>query len=234
MKLIIEEDAASLARTTAAIVLGTMLQDRRTNLSLTAGSTPVGTYAIVAPAMAANPDAYVDAHFYNFDEVPVAGQERGLTMTALHEQFYNPARVSPENLHLLEPGRADSIRDDLRAHGGLDLVLMGLGADGHFCANMPGVTRFGDDIYSYDVHEGLPFYEHVRHLSDPPPSHVITFGAPMILSARRAVLIVSGASKAEALAAAVHGEVDPMLPASVLRLHANLTVIADRAAASRL
>lgn len=234
VKLIVEENAAALSRTTAAIVLGTMLQDRRTNLSLTAGATPVGTYAIVAPAMAANPDAFADAHFYNFDEVSVPGQEVGLTLSALQDQLYGPAGIQPSNLHNLDLDNADAIRDDLRRHGGLDLVLMGLGTDGHFCGNMPGVTQFGADIYTYDVHEDLPFYEDVKHLTDPMPDRVVTFGAPMILRARQAVLIVTGEAKAGALASVLGDDIDPALPATVLRLHSNLVVIADRAAASRL
>lgn len=234
MKLVIEEDAAAVSRTAAAIVQGAMLEDRRVNVSLTAGATPAGTYEIIAPAIAANPAAYANVHFYNFDEVPVRGQELGLTMTALRAQIYGPAGIPDENLHVLDMQSADAIRDDLRAHGGLDLVLMGLGADGHFCANMPGVTRFGEDIYTYEVHEGLPFYEDVRHLSDPPAEEVVTFGAAMIQRARRAVLIVTGEGKAPALAAALQGEVTESLPASVLQLHPNLVVIADRAAARRL
>lgn len=234
MKLIIEEDAEALSRTTAAIVLGTMLQDRRTNLSLTAGATPVGTYAIVAPAMAANPAAFAEAHFYNFDEVPVHGQDLGMTISALRDQLYGPAGIMPDNLHVLDLDNADAIRDDLRRHGGLDLVLMGLGTDGHFCGNMPGATRFGEDIYVYDVHEGLPFYEGLAKVAEHMPDRVVTFGAPMILRARQAVLIVTGESKADALATVLGSDIEPSVPATVLRLHSNLVVIADRAAASRL
>ncbi len=234
MKVIIEPDADALSRSTAAIVLGTMLQDRRTNLSLTAGETPVGTYAIVAPAMAANPDAYAEAHFYNFDEIAMPDPAARVTLGALDEQLYRPARIAPDNIHALDLDNADEIRADLRRHGGLDLVLMGLGADGHFCGNMPGVTRFNEDIYTYDIVDSLPWYADVLAMSDPPASAVVTFGAQLILRARRAVLIVIGEGKAEALAAALHGEIDPELPASVLQLHPNLVVIADEAGASRL
>lgn len=234
MKLIIEPDADSLSHSTAAIVLGTMLADRRTNLSLTAGATPVGTYAIVAPTMAGNPSAYADAHFYNFDEIALADPATTVTLAQLQEQLYGPAQIAPANIHALGLTNGDEIRADLRRHGGLDLVLMGLGADGHFCGNMPGVTRFNEDIYTYEIVESLPWYEKVLEMADPPPTAVITFGAQMILSARRAVLIVIGQAKAEALAAALQGEIDPELPASVLQLHHNLVVIADEAAASRL
>lgn len=237
MKLVIEDDAAALSRTTAAVVLGTMLQDRRVNLSLTAGATPVGTYALVTPVLAANPEAYANVHFYNFDEVPLPGSDRGLTMSALDTQLYGPAAIRSENLHVLDPGTADAIRADLRAHGGLDLILMGLGADGHFCGNMPGLTRFDADIYQFSIEPHLPWYpDFAATFTDPSsvPTEVVTFGAPMVNRAERAVLIVTGESKAEALAETVTGPVSADVPATVLRTHPNLLVIADRAAASRL
>lgn len=237
MKLIIEDDAAALSRTAAAVVLGTMLQDRRVNLSLTAGATPVGTYALVAPVLAANPEAYSHVHYYNFDEVPLPGSSRGLTMSALDEQIYGPAGIRPENLHVLEPGTADAIRADLRAHGELDLILMGLGADGHFCGNMPGTTRFDADIYDFRIEPHLPWYAgFAASFADPAsvPTEVVTMGAPLVNRAKRAVLIVTGEAKAEALAETVTGPVSADVPATVLRTHPNLLIVADRPAASRL
>lgn len=237
MKIVIEDDAAALSRTTAAVLIGTMLQDRRVNLSLTAGATPVGTYALVTPVLEANPEAYAHVHFYNFDEVPLPGSDRGMTMSALDAQLYGPAAVRTENVHVLEPGSDDAIRADLRAHGGLDLILMGLGADGHFCGNMPGTTRFDADIYSFRIEPHLPWYAgFAASFADPSavPTEVVTMGAPMVNRARRAVLIVTGEAKAEALAETVTGPVSADVPATILRTHPNLLVIADRAAAAQL
>lgn len=237
MKLVIEDDAQAVSRTAAAVLLGTMTHDRRVNLSLTAGATPVGTYALVAPVLAGNPSAYRNVHFYNFDEVPLIGSDRGMTMAALHEQIYGPASISAENLHELNPATADHIRADLASHGGLDLILMGLGADGHFCGNMPGVTRFDADIYQYQITSDLPWYADIAGLFEDAasvPSELVTFGAPMVNRAKRAVLIVTGAGKADALTAALTGPVTPDLPASILQTHPDLLVIADRAAAAQL
>ncbi|HEY0189020.1 MAG TPA: 6-phosphogluconolactonase [Cellulomonas sp.] len=233
MRLVIEDDAAALSRTTAAVLTGAMLRDRRVNLSCTAGATPAGTYALLTPLMAARPESYADVHFYNFDEVPVAGQPEGQTMTALRRELYGPAGVAEANIHALTPENPDAIRADLREHGGLDLMLMGLGADCHFCGNMPGVTRFDADLYGYDVHPGLPWYEWAA-AQGPVPERVVTMGAPMVLRARQAVLIVTGEAKAEALAETLTGPIGEDRPATVLRLHPELLVVADRAAASLL
>ncbi|PXA71907.1 6-phosphogluconolactonase [Cryobacterium arcticum] len=237
MKLVIETDAVAVSRTAAAVLLGTMTHDRRVNLSLTAGATPVGTYALVAPVLAANPSAYDNVHFYNFDELPLPGQDRGMTMSALDEQFYGPAGIRPQNLHELTPESEGDIRADLAGNGGLDLILMGVGSDGHFCGNMPGVTRFDADIYQFPIPTDAPWYaDFASHFDTPEsvPTRAVTFGAPMVNRAKRAVLIVTGAGKADALAAALTGPVTPELPASILQTHPDLLVIADQAAAAAL
>ena len=237
MKLLIEVDADAVSRTAAAVLLGTMTRDRRVNVSLTAETTPVGAYARVTPVLAANPKAYQNVHFYNFDEVPLVDSDLGMTMSALTELFYEPAGVHSDNLHELNLTSADGIRADLIAHGGLDLILMGLGDDGHFCGNMPGVTRFDADIYQYPITADLPWYPGFASLfadAASVPTELVTFGAPMVNRAQRAVLMVTGARKADALAAALTGPVTPDVPASILQTHPDLLVIADRAAAARL
>jgi 6-phosphogluconolactonase/glucosamine-6-phosphate isomerase/deaminase len=233
MRLVIEDDYAALSRTTTAVLLGAMLCDRRVNLSCTAGATPAGTYELLTPLMAAQPETFADTHFYNFDEVPTDGGPSGVTLRDLRKDLYGPAGVAEDNIHQLNLGTVDEIRADLRAHGGLDLMLMGLGPDCHFCGNMPGVTRFDQDIYTYDVTPDLPWYEWALS-HGLAPARVVTMGAPMVLRARQAVLIVSGEAKAEALVETLTGPIGEDRPATVLRTHPDLLVIADRAAASLL
>lgn len=233
MKLVIEDDYAALSRTTAAVLVGAMLQDRRVNLSLTAGATPAGAYRLLAPLLAARGGGIADVHFYNFDEIP-NGTPRGVTRTSLDNELYGPAAIDEANIHGLTLDNVEEIRADLFQHGGLDLVLMGLGGDCHFCGNMPGVTRFDQDIYVYDIHPDLPWYSLVESMGDPAPEQVVTFGAPMILRAKQAVLIVSGTSKAEALAEILTGPIGEDRPGTILRTHPNLLLIADRDAAALL
>ncbi|WP_263120615.1 6-phosphogluconolactonase [Cellulomonas sp. RIT-PI-Y] len=230
MKCVIEDDYAALSRTTAAVVAAAMLQDRRVNLSLTAGATPAGTYRLLAPILAGRPQDIANVHFYNFDEIP-NGTDRGVTRSSLDDQVYGPAGIAEANIHGLTLDNPDEIRADLAEHGGLDLILMGLGGDGHFCGNMPGTTRYDRDIYVYDVTPDVPWY-HLVEAMDPAPSQVVTFGFPMVLRARQAVLIVSGASKAEALAEILTGPIGTDRPGTVLRTHPNLLLIADREAAT--
>lgn len=237
MKIVIAQDYADLSRTAADIVLGEMLHDRRVNMALTAGASPAGTYEVVTAGMRRNPAAYADVHFYNFDEVPLRGRERGVTSCALHEHLYGPGGIAAANIHELTVDNHESVARELHGNGGLDLMLIGLGADGHFCGNMPYSTRFDQEIYTYELKDTYPWYEDaLRLLPDPSevPSHVVTMGAAMLAKVRRLVLIVSGAAKADALAGMLNREISTEFPATILRTHPNLVVVADRAAASKL
>lgn len=237
MKIVIVDDYQEMSRTAASIVLGEMLQDRRVNVSLTAGASPAGTYELVTEALRSNPAAYGDVHFYNFDEVPLSGQARGMTRSALDECLYGPSAIAEENIHELNLETADSIRQELRSNGGLDLMLIGLGADGHFCGNMPVSTRFDEEIYTYAIEDKYPWFAGLSQLMPEGaeiPSHVVTMGAAMLARVRRVVLIVNGTSKAEALAQMMSRDVSTDFPATILRTLPNLVVIADREAASLL
>ena len=101
MRLIVEEDYDRLSETAAHILLGEMYQDRRVNLSITAGSSPVGVYRIVTEKMRSDKRAFENVHFYNFDEIPDADHEDGITLGSLKEQFFKPAEVAPDHIHAL-------------------------------------------------------------------------------------------------------------------------------------
>ncbi len=237
MKIVIEDSYPEMSRTAADIVLGEMLHDRRVNMSLTAGASPVGTYEIVTEALRRNPQAYSDVHFYNFDEVPLSGQKRGMTRSALDECLYRPGQVAERNIHELNIETADSIRQELHGNGGLDLMLIGLGADGHFCGNMPVSTRFDEEIYTYPVDQKYPWYADAARMMPEGievPSEIVTMGAAMLTKVRRVLLIVNGAGKANALAQMMSREVSTDFPSTILRTLPNLVVVADREAASLL
>ncbi len=112
MRLVVEDDATAVPRTTAAVLLGTMLTDRRVNLSVTAGATPLPTYSLLTPLLAARPALFADVHYDTFDEVPLPGRDRGLTFAALDEAYFGPAAVPAGNVHALTPENVDETRAD--------------------------------------------------------------------------------------------------------------------------
>lgn len=122
----------------------------------------------------------------------------------------------------------------IRAAGGIDLQVLGIGRTGHIGFNEPGsslasLTRV-KTLTEQTRRDNARFFASL----DEVPRHCLTQGLGTILRARELLLLAWGEAKAEALAAAVEGPVTAALPGSAIQLHPEVTVIVDEAAASRL
>lgn len=238
MKLIIEKDYEAMSQTAANLLLGLMSEDRRVNLALTAGKTPKRMYELLVPQVKGQP-AYENTHYYNFDEIPIRGADGyGLTMRGLAELYFTPAGIKKEQLHILDETNWQTQDARIKADGGLDLILMGIGSDGHFCGNLPQWTKFGATTYAVDIRQE----EAVKQMLLPEvggdvsklPDEFYTMGPKSVMQAKRLVLFANGQKKAAIVKAAFFGEVTEKVPASILQLHPNLTLLLDQAAASEL
>ena len=148
--------------------------------------------------------------------------------------------VRPERVHIPDglapdiPAFCRSYEEAIRAAGGIDLQVLGIGADGHIGFNEPSSslasrTRIKtltaetrrDNAEAFGSPEKVPF-------------HVITMGVGTIMDAREVVMLAFGAKKADAVAAAVEGPITAMNPASILQMHPVAKCITDEPAASKL
>ncbi|MFV0394614.1 MAG: glucosamine-6-phosphate deaminase, partial [Coprobacillaceae bacterium] len=208
--------------------------EKRVNLSLTGGATPKRMYEIMAPFVRGK-EYLNDVHYYNFDEISIKDKRYGLTMNTLKNQFYDNAELKDENIHELNTENYMHYDELLLEAGGLDLILCGIGADGHFCGNIPGTTKFGYETYSVDVKEGTEMFSALEKLiGEKPGGKAVTFGPKTVLGAKQVILFANGKAKASIVKKALEGDITENVPSSVLRLHPNLTVILDKEAASEL
>lgn len=122
----------------------------------------------------------------------------------------------------------------LDAIGGIDLQLLGIGADGHIGFNEPG-SPLDSRTRVVELHP-ITRRDNARFFDQPDevPTRAITQGIATILSAHRIVVIATGPAKASAVARAIEGSVDPALPASALQHHPAVTWVLDTAAAAQL
>ena len=254
MKMIVTEDYEEMSLVASHHVLGYITAPRRVNLAVTAGSTPKRMYEHLTAAVKGK--AFYDrVHYYNFDEIPFRGQSReGVTISNLRQLFFTPAQIKEENIHKLTLDNAahtlDVDADEVTIGrkyyrsgeseytiNGQVCRLRGLGADGHFCGNLPNTTRFHDQTVEVPIHGEMIALiansEMGGDISAVPDSYV-TMGPRSVMAAKNLLLIVSGAAKAHALKQVVEGPVSVQVPASVLKLHPSLVIIADKAAAAEL
>lgn len=234
MKLIIEENYEQLSQTTAHLLLGHMYQDKRVNVSITAGNSPKRLYEILTPLIMGK-TSLNNVHYYSFDEVPFKGSTLGMTAGLLREQYFTPTAIPEKNIHLLTPENYQVFDQEIANAGGLDVMLIGIGGDGHFCANMPGSTHFEKMTHKVDIKPEYPWYDGFKaEFGDKTPDAFYTMGAASLMKVKHLILIANGKHKAAIIKKALTGPVDSMVPSSILRMHPNFTVILDQEAASEL
>lgn len=226
----IEKDFDQMSEVAKTILLGQMSQDKRVNISITAGNTPIGVYQKMIEVIKGSAN-YSNVHYYNFDEIPVEGQKEGMTITEIRKLFLTPAQIQEKNIHPLTVANYAEQDQRLANDGGLDAMLIGLGGDGHFCGNMPTTTCFKNETYKIKVSGEEPWFDPNMMQKG---MEFVTMGPVSVMRVKHLILIVNGEKKAAMVKQVLTGPVTEAIPASVLQLHPNLTVILDEPAASML
>lgn len=209
-------------------------------LGVATGSSPLETYR----ALAARREAGLD-----FSRVSAFALDEYVGIDRSHPESYHavvrrevvePLGLNPARVHV-----PDGLADDLDAAcadyeakilaaGGVDVQLLGIGANGHIGFNEP--TSSLSSRTRVKTLAPKTRTDNARFFDKPEdvPVHCLTQGLGTILDARSVVLVAQGASKARAVAAMVEGPVSSMWPGSVLQLHRRATIVIDEAAAAEL
>ncbi|MGY3777964.1 glucosamine-6-phosphate deaminase [Isobaculum melis] len=236
MKIIVGKDETEMANIAAQHVLSYMYTDKRMNLSITGGTSPRKMYEILVPQVKDKP-YFSNVHFYNFDEIPYRKEDReGVTISGLREAFFTPANIPEANIHKLDQYNYQTQDERLKQDGGLDMLILGIGADGHYCGNLPGTTKFGDGTCRVENDQRLkdrilPEFDNVV---EDVPEYYVTMGPRSVMAAKNLVLIATGTKKAAIIHRILTGEVDENVPATLITLHPNLTIILDEDAAAEI
>lgn len=237
MKVLIGKDVEEMSKIAADYVMSYMYQEKqRVNLSITGGSTPKRMYELLVPQVI-DTNRFDHVHFYNFDEIPYRKEDReGVTISGLREAFFTPAGIPEERIHKLDQFNYQTQDERIEKDGGLDMVILGVGADGHFCGNLPQTTKFGDLTTRVECDRRLKdrILPEFNDVEEDVPDYYITMGPRSIMRARHIIMIASGVKKAEIIKTLMEGIVDENKPATILTLHPHFTLIMDEEAASLL
>lgn len=227
MNIIVEPNYEAFSRRAATIFLHHISRPQRVNVALTGGRTPYRMNEIIAHAINETSLATYDTHYYMQDEDISCYDETYFRIYASQkESFYDKLDEMPPHVYRLLPENYEGYADMIQAHGGIDLLVSGLGGDGHVGANNPGAP-FKSQPYMVTREPRPPKDENTY-------THQIALGMDTIMQARMILLIANGQEKADMLRRALEGDITRDVPASLLQLHPNLTVVCDKAAASLL
>lgn len=228
-------DAAALGRRAGGIVRAAVESGEARVLGVATGSSPLPVYADL---IAAPPRGMDRVDLFALDEYAgLRSDDARSYRVFLERELVQPLGLDPDRLHTLDGGAVDLDTECRRyeaaiaAAAGVDLQILGIGANGHIAFNEPGSSPASRTRVAA-LTEGTRA-DNSRFFTsiDAVPTHCLTQGLGTILDARRIVLVAAGAGKAAALARAVHGPEDPDLPASYLARHPDVTIVADVSAA---
>lgn len=241
MEVVILPDADAVATLVADAIQRLLSERADAVLGLATGSSPLGVYAELVDRHRRGVVSFAGARAFLLDEyigLPPGHPESYRSFIDRH--LTGLVDLAPSNVYLPDGAAADlaaagaAYEAEIRAAGGVDLQLLGIGSDGHVGFNEPtsslaSRTRV-KTLTQRTRDDNARFFADVAEV----PRHVITQGIGTILDARHLVLVATGASKSEAIARAVEGPLTSMCPASALQLHPHATVVVDEPAARDL
>lgn len=233
---------ARAASAAASHLLRHLAQQPSLVLGLPTGHTPIPMYRALVRAHRAGRADFSRVTTFNLDEFAGQGPgDPGSYHTFMTAHLFSRVNLRPAHTHVLN-GRASDWRREIARYerliaraGGLDLVVLGIGRNGHLGFNEPA------DALDARTHR-VALRPGTRKANaalfgnrwQDVPTHALSMGIGTILNARCAVLLATGATKARIIARALAGPVTTRVPASLLQTHPNVIVVLDRAAAAEL
>jgi glucosamine-6-phosphate deaminase len=207
-------------------------------LCLPSGTTPGGIYAALSRSATAGLVSFARASVFALDEFGgLAPDDPGRTRHTLQRQLIDAVDLPPSAFHFLDPDVPDThqhCRDYDDAIGdGFDLVLLGIGLNGHLGMNEPGSPLDSPtrrvDLHGTTVQSSARYFAH-QNL----PRWGLTVGLKAVMASKEVWVLANGAAKAGIVQRTVHGDVGPSNPASLLRQHPNCSFFVDAKAGALL
>ncbi|MDR0412943.1 MAG: glucosamine-6-phosphate deaminase [Dysgonamonadaceae bacterium] len=247
MRLIIQENYQSLSEWVACY---TVAQIKKANpspsrpflLGLPTGSSPLGMYRCLIDLYKKGDVSFKHVVTFNMDEYVGLPEEHPQSYHSfMWNHFFHHIDIPPGNVHILNGNAADPAAEcerfeaRIKALGGIDLFLGGIGPDGHIAFNEPGSslasrTRVKTLTTDTLLANSRFFDNDINQV----PQTALTVGIGTILDAREVLLMVNGHNKARALAQGVEGPVSQMWTISALQMHRKGIIVCDESACAEL
>lgn len=239
MRIIKAEDYYSMSRMAANIISAQIIMKPKCVIGLATGSTPLGIYAQLIEWYKKGDLDFREVTTINLDEYKGLAPDNDQSYRYfMNKNLFDHINIQKENTYVPNGLEEDSKKacqeynDIIRQSGGVDLQLLGLGNNGHIGFNEPG-EAFEKETHCVKltqntVEANARFFENI----DDVPKEAYTMGIKSIMQAKKIVIVVNGAKKAQIVREAFFGPVTPKVPASVLQLHNDVTLVGDAEALS--
>ncbi|WP_077533026.1 glucosamine-6-phosphate deaminase [Massiliimalia massiliensis] len=236
MKIYEAHSMGEMSRKAANIISAQVILYPHSVLGLATGSSPIGTYEQLADWYKKGDLDFSEVTTVNLDEYRgLDGSSEQSYRYFMNQHLFSKVNIKLERTHIPN-GMAEDVEAECRRYdeliaslGGIDLQLLGLGHNGHIGFNEPSgafeKTTHCVDLGESTIQANSRFFERMEDV----PRQAITMGIKSIMQAKKILLIVGGEDKKEILHRSLFGPVTPNVPASILQLHPNLTVVSCNA-----
>ena len=234
MKLIKTANYDEMSRKAANIIAAQMILKPNSVLGLATGSSPIGTYKELVKMNQAGDIDFSDITTVNLDEYRGLPRDNDQSYYYfMNDNLFNHVNIDKARTHVpngmvedaeVECGNYEAL---IKEVGGVDLQLLGLGHNGHIGFNEPS-EEFDKVTHCVDLQEStIEANKRFFASIDDVPRQAYTMGIGTIMAAKKILVVVSGKDKAEIVKKAFTGPVTPHVPASILQLHPDVTVVCD-------
>ncbi len=232
MKIYKCKDYSEVSRKAAAIIAAQIILKPDAVLGLATGSTPIGTYQNLISAYEKGDIDFSAITSVNLDEYAGLSPENDQSYRYfMNHNLFDHVNICKERT-FVPNGLAEDVQAECEGYderikqlGGIDLQLLGIGGNGHIGFNEPAAAfEMGTHVVELDEstrQANSRFFASI----DEVPTHALTMGLRTIMSAKKVLLVANGKKKAEIVEKAMFGPVTPDVPASVLQLHPDCTIV---------
>ena len=239
MRIIETKTYEDMSKQAANIIASVVTLKPDCMLGLATGSSPIGTYDELVKKYEAGDLDFSEVTTVNLDEYKGLPKENEQSYYYfMHEYLFDKVNIDPEKTYLPDGTNLNSEEEAARYEalvqslGTVDLQLLGLGRNGHIGFNEPG-DHFEDGTHCVDLKEStIEANKRFFESADDVPKQAYSMGIGTIMRSKKILLVVSGEEKAQALKDTICGQISPKVPGTILRLHPDVTIVADEAAMS--
>lgn len=236
MEIKIKNNYDAVSETAARTIAGEILTREDPVLGLPTGDTPKGTYELLVNYYEQGLLDFSRVKSFNLDEYyPISPDHRKSFARYMEKRLFGKVDTREKNVTVPDgtvprdkiERYCKSYEEKISAAGGIDLLILGIGKNGHIGFNEPG-TDFGSKTRLVELTERTK----KENFNDPDaaPDRAITMGIRTIMNAKRIVLLATGEEKSRSIGKALTGPVTEEWPASILQLHPNAAFVLDRRA----
>jgi len=240
IKIFVEDDYNTLSKKAAEIFACAVNRKPEGSFGFATGSTPLGMYDELKGMVKKSELNFTKINAYNLDEYyPIKGSDNQSYKYFMAANLFDEINLPKENRFIPNGEAPDPIKECVEyeekvTKASIEMQILGIGNNGHIGFNEPadyfaGATNYVE-LAENTIEANARFFEKLEDV----PRFALTMGIHSIMMAKSILLLASGEGKAQILKDSLFGKITPKVPASVLQLHCDVFIVADKAAAKYL